>query len=396
MNEEDFSDDDELGGSSDEGGVGPDGKRPHPCNFQGCDKSFGRLEHLKRHVRSHTGERPYACTFPGCHKRFSRFDNMLQHARCHTKVSLRKKRVNKDLGKPFVAPPPRAPLPAPSGSLPTLESSATTVPISFASAASTLIGSSVSSSVFAAYSSSAPASFDPLLHGVDRAHSPTKSGVSKKQARPARRSALVAAQTFSKAMGDEDASHEDEYDSDSAALAPHSLTHRSGHARSSSFHFSQQPQVASQKPFPLMSHSSSSSFHSTTEELDDSLEEDEDYDRRPRLSKQFSSSLPSFPTSLDSLISASDALSRMTLPSAPTGSVSPAPMAAGTVRVVLPPLGQMTQEPALAVDRRLDDYFLQQLQVANTLCSFKRSESPKEPSISELISDKPAMLSQQH
>jgi len=72
-------------------------ERPHMCHFQGCTRSFGRLEHLKRHIRSHTGERPFSCTFAGCQKRFSRFDNMLQHARCHTeKATRRRKRTARD------------------------------------------------------------------------------------------------------------------------------------------------------------------------------------------------------------------------------------------------------------------------------------------------------------
>ena len=46
-----------------------------------CGRLFKRLEHLKRHVRTHTQERPYIC--PLCSKAFSRSDNLAQHRRTH-------------------------------------------------------------------------------------------------------------------------------------------------------------------------------------------------------------------------------------------------------------------------------------------------------------------------
>ncbi|KAK3830516.1 MAG: hypothetical protein JOS17DRAFT_685166 [Linnemannia elongata] len=48
----------------------------HCCPVPGCMKRFKRLEHLKRHTKTHTLERPFVCTNTGCNKRFSRSDNL--------------------------------------------------------------------------------------------------------------------------------------------------------------------------------------------------------------------------------------------------------------------------------------------------------------------------------
>lgn len=52
-----------------------DKPRPHRC--QTCDRSFARLEHLKRHERSHTKEKPFMC--PECRRCFARRDLLLRH-----------------------------------------------------------------------------------------------------------------------------------------------------------------------------------------------------------------------------------------------------------------------------------------------------------------------------
>ena len=51
------------------------------CPLFCCGRLFKRMEHLKRHLRTHTLERPYQCD--RCMKRFSRSDNLNQHLRIH-------------------------------------------------------------------------------------------------------------------------------------------------------------------------------------------------------------------------------------------------------------------------------------------------------------------------
>jgi hypothetical protein len=52
-----------------------DKPRPHICTT--CTRSFARLEHLKRHERSHTKEKPFEC--PQCARCFARRDLLLRH-----------------------------------------------------------------------------------------------------------------------------------------------------------------------------------------------------------------------------------------------------------------------------------------------------------------------------
>ncbi|KAG7193696.1 uncharacterized protein KQ657_000383 [Scheffersomyces spartinae] len=58
-------------------GTTPSGK-PRLFVCQTCTRAFARLEHLRRHERSHTKEKPFTCGV--CQRKFSRRDLLLRHA----------------------------------------------------------------------------------------------------------------------------------------------------------------------------------------------------------------------------------------------------------------------------------------------------------------------------
>lgn len=57
--------------------------RPYACEAPFCARAFKRYEHLKRHMKMHTGDRPFKCNFANCNKSFSRSDNLNQHLKVH-------------------------------------------------------------------------------------------------------------------------------------------------------------------------------------------------------------------------------------------------------------------------------------------------------------------------
>lgn len=54
------------------------------CPEADCGASFKRKQHLIRHQQSHDGSRQFPCLFEGCNKSFTRMDNLSAHERrCH-------------------------------------------------------------------------------------------------------------------------------------------------------------------------------------------------------------------------------------------------------------------------------------------------------------------------
>lgn len=70
--------------------------KAHVCPH--CNKRFKRLEHVKRHERSHTQEKPFACSIDGCGRFFSRSDNLKAHEKTHYKKGRNYRMMLKKMG----------------------------------------------------------------------------------------------------------------------------------------------------------------------------------------------------------------------------------------------------------------------------------------------------------
>ena len=78
---------------------GPGGDRPSKtftCPVPSCGRLFKRLEHLKRHIRTHTQVRPYVCGI--CSKKFSRSDNLAKYIFCKVETNYRHRKIHERNG----------------------------------------------------------------------------------------------------------------------------------------------------------------------------------------------------------------------------------------------------------------------------------------------------------
>ncbi|XP_011309348.1 zinc finger protein 501 isoform X2 [Fopius arisanus] len=59
----------------------------YKCSYEGCEKSYGKLSLLERHLRGHVGEKPWKCTFPRCGKAYTTSFKLKKHRNTHDNFS---------------------------------------------------------------------------------------------------------------------------------------------------------------------------------------------------------------------------------------------------------------------------------------------------------------------
>ncbi|KAK3868625.1 hypothetical protein Pcinc_026012 [Petrolisthes cinctipes] len=69
------------------GGGGGGDQRAGSVSCLVCGRGFGRLEDLRRHVRTHTGEKPYTC--PMCTFRAAVMSSVYRHMRTVHNINTR-------------------------------------------------------------------------------------------------------------------------------------------------------------------------------------------------------------------------------------------------------------------------------------------------------------------
>ena len=71
------------------------------CNFENCNKRFGRDSLLKRHQRTHSGTKPFHCKFPRCSYASATKDHTLRHIRStHLKPKPDKEQQGQEMIQP--------------------------------------------------------------------------------------------------------------------------------------------------------------------------------------------------------------------------------------------------------------------------------------------------------
>lgn len=58
--------------------------KQYVCTFEGCTKSYSRLQRLEVHLKTHLGQKEYICPYKECQRAFYEKGNLKTHLRIHT------------------------------------------------------------------------------------------------------------------------------------------------------------------------------------------------------------------------------------------------------------------------------------------------------------------------